>query len=72
MTAATTESRLREVLRDEVLMMEQSVRTLREMRASWRELVDEQFEGRWLIEDYLDSLIEDLDTTDARTVLDAE
>lgn len=51
-------------------MLEQSVKTLREMREGWRELVEE-FEGGYLIESYLDSLIEDLNPADAKAALNA-
>ncbi len=71
MNAATTREReLEDALRDEVLMLEQSVKTLREMRKDWRDLTDE-FEGGYLIEQYLDRLIEDLNPADAKKVLDA-
>ncbi len=68
--ATTRERELEDALRDEVLMLEQSVKTLREMREGWRDLTDE-FEGGYLIEQYLDSLIEDLNPANAKKVLDA-
>ncbi len=61
-------TKLADALRDEVLMAEQSQKTLRMMRAGWRELTVEDENGP-LIEGFLDALIEDVSPDQARAAL---
>lgn len=69
--AAFEIERLRETLRDEIAMAEQTEKTLRNLHANWRDIVDESDpDGGPLIENILYWLIEDVGQADARKALD--
>lgn len=62
--------RLRDALRDEIAMSEQTEKTLRNLHDNWRDIVDESDpDGGPLIENILYWLIEDVGQDDARKAL---
>lgn len=61
-----------EALRDEIAMAEQTQKTLRDLHANWRTIIEKQDpDGGPLIENILYWLIEDLDSSQARAALAA-